>query len=122
MRYTPKKTALKIEGCTGGYIRGVAPPPVKKNQRGLYKEIEKKNEEEKPLNMSYWKQRGHGRSIQCKIGVEQHPAVWKAEEKMQKNWAGLSQYIAVTRKGYCDNKWFKKTTFYITLQIYLPIV
>lgn len=74
----------------------------------LYKEIERKSKEEKPLSMSYWKQGGHGRSIQCKIRV------WKAEENMKKKWSVLAQYIAITRKGYRDKKWFENTTFYIT--------
>jgi predicted transposase YbfD/YdcC len=33
---------------------------------------------------------------------------------MQKKWSGLTQYIAITRKGYRDKKWFEKTTYYIT--------
>jgi hypothetical protein len=48
MHCTPKKTVLKIEGCGGGYLI-----PVKKNQMGLYKEIERKSKEENPLSMSY---------------------------------------------------------------------
>jgi predicted transposase YbfD/YdcC len=56
----------------------------------------------------YWKQRGHGHPVKCKIGV------WKAEEKMKKKWSGLTQYIAITRKGCRDKKWFEKTTYYIT--------
>ena len=103
MHCTPKKTVLKIEGCGGSYLI-----PVKKNQMGLYKEIERKSKEEKPLNISYRKQGGHGRSIQCKIGI------WKAEEKMKKKWKGLTQYVAITRTGYRNKKWFEKTTFYIT--------
>jgi predicted transposase YbfD/YdcC len=75
---------------------------------GLYKEIEKKNEEEKALSTSYWKQQGHGHPVKCKIRV------WKVEEKMRKKWKGLTQFIAVTRTGYRDKKRFKKTTFYIT--------
>jgi len=101
--HTQKKTVLKIEGCGGGYI-----VPVKKNQMGLYKEIQSKDKEEKPLSKSYWKQRGHGHSVKCKIRV------WKAEEKLQKNWGKLTQYIAITRKGYRDKKWFERTTYYIT--------
>jgi hypothetical protein len=68
MRYTPQKKALKIEGCGDGYIL-----PVKKNQMGLYKEIQRKDKEEKPLSTSYWKQRGHGHPVKCKIGVENTP-------------------------------------------------
>ena len=27
---------------------------------------------------------------------------------MKKKWSGLAQYIAITRKGYRDKKWFEK--------------
>jgi hypothetical protein len=43
--HTQKKTVLKIEGCGVGYLI-----PVKKNQKNLYKEIERKSKEEKPLS------------------------------------------------------------------------
>jgi hypothetical protein len=79
MPYTPKKTVLKIECCAGGYIL-----PVKKNQMGLYKEIQRKDKEEKPLSTSYWKQRGHGHPVKCKIGVEQHPAGLESRGKYYK--------------------------------------
>ncbi len=75
---------------------------------GLYKEIERKIKKEKPLSTNYWKQGGHGHPVKCKMRV------WKAEEKIQKKWRGLTQYIAITRKGYRDKKWFEKTTYYIT--------
>jgi hypothetical protein len=67
-----------------------------------------KDKKEKALGTNYWKQEGHGHSVKCKISV------WKAEEKLQKKWSGLTQYIAITRKGYRDKKWFEKTTYYIT--------
>ena len=79
-----------------------------KKESEIKKEIERKSKEEKPLNINYRKQGGHGRSIQCKIGR------WKAEEKMKNKWKGLMQYVAITRTGYRDKKWFEKTTFYIT--------
>jgi hypothetical protein len=40
--------------------------------------------EEKPLSTSYWKQRGHGHPVKCKIGVEQHPAGLESRGKTTK--------------------------------------
>jgi hypothetical protein len=93
MRYTLKKTVLKIEGCAGGYIL-----PVKKNQMGLYKEIQRKDKEEKPLSKSYWKQRGHGHPVKCKIGVEQHPAGLESRGKTTKRMEWINPIYSDYKK------------------------
>jgi predicted transposase YbfD/YdcC len=66
------QTVEAIVNSGNGYIA-----TVKKNQPGLYHEIEDKSHE-KPEDSYFWKQTGHGHDTRCRIRV------FKANEKLKK--------------------------------------
>ena len=108
----PKKTVKRIIAGNNDYLIG-----LKENQPTLYKTAQNQLQQDIPLSVAIARARGtiahentHSREVKRKC------LVFKAKEKVQKNWAGLSTFVVVEREGIRNGEPWNERQFYISSQ------
>jgi predicted transposase YbfD/YdcC len=106
MLYTPKKTVEQIVASENHYCIG-----LKGNQKKLLQAAQQAAASQLPLSCQQERDDSHGRQVERTIRV------FAAERQLQVQWAGLSAFVAVERRGVREGKPFERHSWYLLSQV-----